>query len=218
MMKKIQGRHSPSMPIVRGADGSELVFLFTHLFKFHSMLLRLKSVLIGLSVMTASADCVAETLSAATEPDTLTIVERIQIPGSGITVIAPEALLRRALPVEESEEQAEEPATTSEDNEELPQEAAARTKPGKAVGYRVQVYADNNVRSAKVEARQRERAVGQAFPELSTYVAYASPYWRLRVGDFKSQYEAEKAAAEIRKAFPGYAREVRVVRDRVNIR
>jgi hypothetical protein len=58
--------------------------------------------------------------------------------------------------------------------------------------------------------------MNQAFPTYATYVAYASPYWRLRVGDFRSQYEAEKAAAEIRKAFPRYAKEVRVVRDRVN--
>ena len=91
-----------------------------------------------------------------------------------------------------------------------------RAKGGKTVGYRVQVYADNNVRSAKSEARNRERAVSSAFPQHATYVSYASPYWRLRVGDFRSQYDAEKAAAEIRKTFPRYAREVRVVRDRIN--
>ena len=55
-------------------------------------------------------------------------------------------------------------------------------------------------------------------PQWDTYVTYASPYWRLRIGDFRTQYEAEKAAADIRRQFPRYAKEVRVVRDRVNAR
>lgn len=60
--------------------------------------------------------------------------------------------------------------------------------------------------------------VGGTFPQWDTYVTYASPYWRLRIGDFRTQYEAEKAAADIRRQFPRYAKEVRVVRDRVNAR
>lgn len=145
-----------------------------------------------------------------------TITERLQQPGSGVVIDAPEALLRRA--AYQNGESAELAGGTDEATEGQEEERVVRTKSGKIVGYRVQVFADNNIRTAKTEARQRERAIGQAFPDYSTYVAYASPYWRLRVGDFRSQYEAEKAAAEIRKAFPRYAREVRVVRDRVNTR
>ncbi len=141
------------------------------------------------------------------------IVGRLQSPESGVMVIAPEELLLRA------SRQAEPDSADFETDDAVDEEEqarAVRTKSGKTVGYRVQIYADNNVRSAKAEARQRERALGQAFPAYDTYVTYASPYWRLRVGDFRSQYDAEKAAAEIRKAFPRYAREVRVVRDRIN--
>lgn len=94
----------------------------------------------------------------------------------------------------------------------------ARPSAAKVVGYRVQIFADNNSRTAKGEARLRERALNASFPIYGTYVTYASPYWRLRVGDFKSQYEAEKAADDIRRAFPKYSKEVRVVRDRVNAR
>lgn len=111
------------------------------------------------------------------------------------------------------ENDAEGDQSTSEDKEE--RERPVQMSRGKIVGYRVQVYADNNVRVAKGEARKRERAIAARFP-YNTYVAYASPYWRLRVGDFKTQAEAEKVATDLRRSFPGYAKEIRVVRDRIN--
>ena len=145
------------------------------------------------------------------------IVERLAEKGSSVTVAAPEQLLRRA--AASAADARGENAETSSEGESTESEATeSRPKGGKTVGYRVQVYADNNVRSAKSEARQRERMVGGTFPQWDTYVTYASPYWRLRIGDFRTQYEAEKAAADIRKQFPRYAKEVRVVRDRVNAR
>lgn len=85
----------------------------------------------------------------------------------------------------------------------------------KTGGYRVQVYLDNNARTAKNEARARARNISERFPNYPTYVVYSSPYWRLRVGNFRSHEEADEAAAEISAAFPSYAREVRVVRDRI---
>ena len=141
------------------------------------------------------------------------IAGRLCNPESGVTIEAPEALLRRTQPGSSGSNMAE--SVTEDAAGEMEQERAVRTKSGKTVGFRVQVYADNNARSAKVEARQRERAIEQQFPGYTTYVSYASPYWRLRVGDFTTQYDAEKAASEIRKAFPRYAKEVRVVRDRI---
>lgn len=154
-------------------------------------------------------------LAAFTVSSQDNIVQRLNAPQSAITVNAPEALLQRAQPTAQTEADATE-QDTGETTAEQQEEKTVRAKGGKTVGYRVQVYADNNVRSAKSEARNRERAVSSAFPQHATYVSYASPYWRLRVGDFRSQYDAEKAAAEIRKTFPRYAREVRVVRDRIN--
>ena len=83
-------------------------------------------------------------------------------------------------------------------------------------GYRVQIYSDNNSRTAKNEARAKERAISQTFPDLATYVSYDSPYWRLRVGDCRTRAEADALAAEIKKAFPAYRAEITVVRDRIN--
>ena len=159
-----------------------------------------------------SENGIAEPATAETS-----IVGRINSPGARLSVFAPEQLLQRA---QKAESATAEPVSGDDEygeESESGDQASARQKGSKGVGYRVQVFADNNVKSAKTEARQRERAVKQAFPSYGTYVAYVSPYWRLRVGDFRTQYDAEKAASEIRKAFPRYAREVRVVRDRVNV-
>lgn len=87
----------------------------------------------------------------------------------------------------------------------------------KSGGYRVQIFSDNNARTAKNEARTKARAIADAFPQYPTYVIFSSPYWRLKVGDFKTQEEAEVAATQIKRAFPAYAHEIRVVRDRINV-
>jgi hypothetical protein len=142
------------------------------------------------------------------------IVENLNRPGSTITVEQPQGLADRLSNDSNGTAQKDGSGDESSDVKAVPQ---VRSN-GKLVGYRVQVYSESNQRVAKGEARQRERAVGSRFPSLATYVAYASPYWRLRVGDFKTQAEAEKYASDIRKAFPAYAREVRVVRDRINAR
>lgn len=144
------------------------------------------------------------------------IIDNFNRPASTVTLEQPQALLER-LRTADSKTEGEPSEAETPDQEEKEETPVYRSK-GKIVGYRVQVYADNNVRVAKGEARQRERAISRRFPSMTTYVAYASPYWRLRVGDFRTQAEAEKAAADIRRAFPGYAREVRIVRDRINAR
>jgi len=187
----------------------------TRIFRHIAMAVSLAIAAIAAPVRAQSvSEQVADSIGASTPSG---IVERLAEKGSSVTVAAPEQLLRRAAasaadaPGENAETSSEGESTESEATE-------SRPKGGKTVGYRVQVYADNNVRSAKSEARQRERMVGGTFPQWDTYVTYASPYWRLRIGDFRTQYEAEKAAADIRKQFPRYAKEVRVVRDRVNAR
>ena len=84
-------------------------------------------------------------------------------------------------------------------------------------GYRVQVFSDNNIRTAKNEARSKEMTVASRFPQYRTYKKYTAPYWRVHVGDFRTQREAQAAADEMRKAFPSFGKEIRVVRDRINI-
>ena len=46
------------------------------------------------------------------------------------------------------------------------------------------------------------------FPELETSVTFTSPFWRLRVGDFRSYEEAGNALIQLKRGFPQMAREI----------
>lgn len=190
------------------------------------LMLALAAILTAVMPLFAQIPEVAEPVEAPADSSAvvnatseMTIIERINAPGSTVTFEQPQALIDRVInSAEKNQAAVNETETVADEAAEQSEAEKPRVKNYKGVGYRVQIFADNNSRTAKGEARQRERAISQTFPEYGTYVYYDSPYWRLRVGDFRSQYEAEKAAADIRKSFPSYAKEVRVVRDRVNIR
>lgn len=94
--------------------------------------------------------------------------------------------------------------------------AATPTRNTSRAGYRVQIFDDNNARTAKREAQSRRSMVGSRFPEFRTYVSFNSPYWRVKVGDFHSRSEAEAAMGAIRQAFPALGPHLRIVRDRIN--
>lgn len=99
-----------------------------------------------------------------------------------------------------------------------PEGPAEHSKPRNGMpGWRVQVFSDNNPRTAKNEARAKEQTIASKFPQYRTYKRYQAPYWRLHVGDFRSQAEAQNAAADLRRAFPNFAREIRVVKARINV-
>jgi len=84
-------------------------------------------------------------------------------------------------------------------------------------GFRIQIFSDNNVRTAKSNAEYRKRSVEQRLPGVRAYLKYESPYWRVQVGDYRSRSEAENAMQEIRNAFPSYASDLKIVSERVNI-
>ena len=92
-----------------------------------------------------------------------------------------------------------------------------RTATSVRTGYRVQVFDDNNPRTARSEAESASRRISASFPQLRSYMTFNSPYWRVKVGDFRTRGEAEAALAEIRAAFPYLAPYLRVVRDKINI-
>lgn len=84
------------------------------------------------------------------------------------------------------------------------------------VGYRIQVFSDNNIRTAKSNAEYRNRLVNTRLPLYRTYMSFEAPYWRVRVGDFFTRDEAEAALKQLRGAFPNFAGDMRVVRSRIN--
>lgn len=86
------------------------------------------------------------------------------------------------------------------------------------VGYRIQVFDDNNPRTAKDMAQERKLMIEGRFPEFRGYINFNSPYWRVKVGDFKTRSEAEAALGAIKAAFPSISGQFRVVRDKINPR
>lgn len=76
-------------------------------------------------------------------------------------------------------------------------------------GYRLQLFFDSN-KSAVDDARSRFISL---FPKVDTYVEYTAPHYFLKVGDFRTQLEAEKVKATCEKQFPTSF----VVKEQVNL-
>ncbi len=78
-------------------------------------------------------------------------------------------------------------------------------------GFRIQVI-NTNDRKAAIDAKTR---VYQLYPELKAYIQYQSPYFRLKVGNFKTRQEAEEYLSSMSGDFPG---NIFIVRDVIEVR
>jgi preprotein translocase subunit SecD len=83
-------------------------------------------------------------------------------------------------------------------------------------GYRVEVYADNKVQTAKAQAASKKRLLQARLPQYHVYLVFEAPYWRVRLGDFTSRSAADAALTEVKQAFPSFATDLRVVRSTIN--
>lgn len=84
-------------------------------------------------------------------------------------------------------------------------------------GYRVQVFSSNEQRTAKAEAFKIEKKMNEAFPEITTYVIYRPPFWKVRLGNFRTQEEAMLLREDILKMFPQMQGDIYPVRDQIQI-
>ena len=91
-------------------------------------------------------------------------------------------------------------------NEETTRDAR-RTVPG----FRIQVI-NTNDRNQALAAKTK---VYQLYPELKVYLLYQAPYFRLRVGNFKTMPEAEPYQKTMAKQFQG---NVTIVRDIIEVK
>lgn len=87
----------------------------------------------------------------------------------------------------------------------------------KIQGYRTQVFSGNNQRKSKDEAFDKEKKIKELFPDIPTYVSYTAPFWKLRVGDFRSHEEAYHMQRLLMTAFPSFGKEMYIVREEVKI-
>lgn len=77
-------------------------------------------------------------------------------------------------------------------------EAIFRNTRRTAKGFRILVI-NTNKRNEATEAKTK---LYTYFPELKAYLTYKSPYFRLKVGNFKEREDAEAYQKKINKYFP----------------
>src|SRR5688572_24969197 len=78
-------------------------------------------------------------------------------------------------------------------------------------GYRILVI-NTNDRSKATEAKAR---IYQKFRELPAYLMYQSPFYKLKVGNFREREEAEQYLVDIQRFFPSG---VYIVRDVIEVK
>ena len=76
-----------------------------------------------------------------------------------------------------------------------------RNKSRKIAGYRVRIFFDNkqNARTASEAAMGRFKA---AYPGHGAYRSFASPYFKVTVGDFRTKSEAMQLMRSLKSDFP----------------
>jgi hypothetical protein len=78
-------------------------------------------------------------------------------------------------------------------------------------GYRIQIFFDSGANSGE-RARKAKEEFELVFPDIPGYVTWKSPNFRVRVGDFRTRLEAEKALKDISREYPN----AWVIKDEIN--
>ncbi len=88
-------------------------------------------------------------------------------------------------------------------NELLKQHVAINKKkcPHLVKGYRVQIYSSAGNGSRENATRDQIRFLAN-YSSVNAYSMYEQPNWKVRVGDCRSRFEAEKLKKEIQVNFP----------------
>lgn len=84
-------------------------------------------------------------------------------------------------------------------------------------GYRLQLYMGNNPKKSKTEVFNMEKAVKAVYPNISTYVTFNSPFWKLKVGDYKSWEEADRMLREFKEQHKSISKEVFIIKDDIRL-
>jgi hypothetical protein len=78
-------------------------------------------------------------------------------------------------------------------------------------GYRIQIFFDSGSNSSD-RARTVQEAFALIYPEIPAYVSWKAPNYRVRVGDWRTRLEAEKALQLIMIDYPN----AWVIKDEIN--
>ncbi len=78
-------------------------------------------------------------------------------------------------------------------------------------GYRIQIFFDSGLNSSDRANLARDAFVAK-YPDIPAYVNWKAPNYRVRVGDFRTRLEAEKALQSILTGYPN----AWVIKDEIN--
>lgn len=84
-------------------------------------------------------------------------------------------------------------------------------------GFRVQVYSSNMPSTAKQEAMNLEQNLRDSV-DVPVYVLYTPPFWKVRLGDFRTMEDAKQYKDTFVVHFPQHAPETYIVRDKIQIK
>jgi len=81
----------------------------------------------------------------------------------------------------------------------------------KIIGWRIQIFFDSG-NNSKSHAYSKKGTFMAMYPDMSVYLMFQSPYYKVRVGDFRTRVDAEGFKQKLLGAFP----DAFVVRDEIN--
>ena len=81
-------------------------------------------------------------------------------------------------------------------------------------GYRVQIYSSYQQQSAKGEALELETRLKDKINQ-TLYVEYLTPFWKVRIGDFRTYDEAKEYKKLFVQQFPDLMGDTYIVRDKI---
>ncbi len=80
-------------------------------------------------------------------------------------------------------------------------------------GYRVQVFSSNKQKIAKEKSAEIEQEIRAQYPTIGVYRMFVSPFWKVRVGNFKSKRQAQEFRNQLVAKFPKLRKGTYVVRE-----
>lgn len=83
-------------------------------------------------------------------------------------------------------------------------------------GYRVQIYSSNQQQVAKSEALELEAKIKDKINQ-TVYVLYMPPFWKVRLGDFRTYEEAKQYKKLFVDQFPSVMGDTYIVRDKIQV-
>lgn len=80
------------------------------------------------------------------------------------------------------------------------------------MGWRVQIYFGQG-QAAKTKAENVKKSFLKKYPEMRAYLIYEAPYFKVRVGNFKTKFEAMKMQKELENKYD----KVFVIEDEIDL-